>query len=117
MAMSDLTKRFRHVENSWAGLRRLGCGYSNYGTGSPAEGNGNWLQDGSSKTGRQAPTSRKRCLGNKANGFYATLRRRKHLVQQHSFSEWNSYDMLASFWDAAGNRTDGVTLTGPRSTS
>jgi MYXO-CTERM domain-containing protein len=99
------------VENSWA----FGCGYSNYGTGRPADGNGNGFKMGSSKTGVRHLVQNNVAWGNKANGFYANHSAGGNTWYNNtSFQNGTQYDMLASSWDAAGNRTDGVTLTGTK---
>jgi MYXO-CTERM domain-containing protein len=99
------------VENSWA----FGCGYSNYGTGRPADGNGNGFKMGSSKTGVRHLVQNNVAWGNKANGLYANHSAGGNTWYNNtSFQNGTQYDMLASSWDAAGNRTDGVTLTGTK---
>ena len=99
------------VENSWA----FGCGYSNYGTGRPADGNGNGFKMGSSKTGIRHLVQNNVAWGNKANGFYANHSSGGNTWYNNtSFQNGTQFNMLASTWDSAGNRTDGVTLTGTK---
>jgi hypothetical protein len=98
------------IENSWA----MANGYINSGTGRPAAGNSNGFKVGSSKTGirhvRQSVA-----FGNRANGFYANHSSGGNdWYNNTSYSNGTQYNLLASTWDAAGNRTDGVTLTGAR---
>jgi MYXO-CTERM domain-containing protein len=99
------------VENSWA----FGCGYSNYGTGRPADGNGNGFKMGSSKNGVRHLVQNNVAWGNKASGFYANHSAGGNTWYNNtSFQNGTQFNMLASSWDSAGNRTDGVTLTGTK---
>jgi len=99
------------VENSWA----FGCGYSNYGTGRPADGNGNGFKMGSSKNGVRHLVQNNVAWGNKASGFYANHSAGGNTWYNNtSFQNGTQFNMLASTWDSAGNRTDGVTLTGTK---
>jgi hypothetical protein len=99
------------VENSWA----FGCGYSNYGTGRPADGNGNGFKMGSSKTGVRHLVQNNVAWGNKASGFYANHSAGGNTWYNNtSFQNGTQFNMLASTWDASDNRTDGVTLTGAK---
>jgi MYXO-CTERM domain-containing protein len=98
------------VENSWA----FGCGYSNYGAGRPADGNGNGFKMGSSKTGIRHLVQNNVAWGNKANGFYANHSAGGNTWYNNtSFQNGTQYDMLASSWNG-DVRTDGVTLTGTK---
>jgi MYXO-CTERM domain-containing protein len=99
------------IENSWA----MGCGYANYGTYSPTSGNGNGFKMGSSKTGIRHLIQNNVAWKNKANGFYANHSSGGNTWYNNtSFQNGTQYNMLASTWDAAGNRTDGVILTGTK---
>jgi MYXO-CTERM domain-containing protein len=99
------------VENSWA----FGCGFATYGTYSPSSGNGNGFKMGSSKTGVRHLVQNNVAWKNKANGFYANHSAGGNTWYNNtSFQNGTNYDMLASSWDAAGNRTDGVILTGTK---
>ena len=99
------------VENSWA----FGCGYSNYGTGRPADGNGNGFKMGSSKNGVRHLVQNNVAWGNKASGFYANHSAGGNTWYNNtSFQNGTQFNMLASTWDSAGNRTDGVTLSGAK---
>jgi MYXO-CTERM domain-containing protein len=99
------------VENSWA----MGCGYANYGTYSPTSGNGNGFKMGSSKTGVRHTVQNNVAWKNKANGFYANHSAGGNTWYNNtSFQNGTQFNMLASSWDAAGNRTDGVILTGTK---
>jgi MYXO-CTERM domain-containing protein len=99
------------VENSWA----FGCGFATYGTYSPSSGNGNGFKMGSSKTGVRHLVQNNVAWKNKANGFYANHSAGGNTWYNNtSFQNGTQYDMLASSWDAAGNRTDGVILTGTK---
>jgi len=70
---------------------------------------------GSSKTGVRHLVQNNVAWGNKANGFYANHSAGGNTWYNNtSFQNGTQYDMLASSWDAAGNRTDGVTLTGTK---
>jgi len=100
------------IENSWA----LGNGFSNYGAGKPADGNGNGFKIGSSKTGIRHLVQNNVAWGNKANGFYANHSSGGNTWYNNtSFQNGTQFNMLASTWSApngGGTRTDGVTLTG-----
>jgi MYXO-CTERM domain-containing protein len=97
------------TENSWA----MGNGYINSGTERGANGNG--FKIGSSKTGIRHVVRNCLAWGNPASGFYAN-----HSAGGNDWFNNTAYDngtqfnMLASTWDADGNRTDGVTLTGDK---
>ncbi len=99
------------VENSWA----YGNGYTNSGQSHPPSGNGNGFKIGSSKTGIRHVIRNNVAWGNRASGFYAN-----HSAGGNDWFNNTSYDngtqfnMLASSWDAQGNRTDGVTLKGDK---
>jgi MYXO-CTERM domain-containing protein len=100
------------IENSWA----FGNGFSNYGAGKPADGNGNGFKIGSSKTGIRHLVQNNVAWGNKANGFYANHSSGGNTWYNNtSFQNGTQFNMLASTWSApngGGTRTDGVTLTG-----
>jgi MYXO-CTERM domain-containing protein len=100
------------IENSWA----FGNGFSNYGAGKPAAGNGNGFKIGSSKTGIRHLVQNNVAWGNKANGFYANHSSGGNTWYNNtSFQNGTQFNMLASTWSApngGGTRTDGVTLTG-----
>jgi MYXO-CTERM domain-containing protein len=99
------------VENSWA----FGCGYATYGTYSPSSGNGNGFKMGSSKTGIRHLVQNNVAWKNKASGFYANHSSGGNTWYNNtSFQNGTQFNMLASTWDSAGNRTDGVTLTGTK---
>ncbi len=99
------------VENSWA----MGNGYINSGTGRPADGNGNGFKAGSSKTGIRHVVKNCVAWGNRASGFYANHSSGGNdWFNNTSYDNGTQYNMLASTWDAAGNRTDGVVLTGDK---
>jgi MYXO-CTERM domain-containing protein len=99
------------VENSWA----FGCGYATYGTYSPSSGNGNGFKMGSSKTGIRHLVQNNVAWKNKASGFYANHSAGGNTWYNNtSFQNGTQFNMLASTWDSAGNRTDGVTLTGTK---
>lgn len=95
------------VENSWA----MGHGYINSGTGTA--GNGNGFKIGSSKTGIRHVVTNCVAWGNRASGFYANHSSGGNdWFNNTSYDNGTQFNMLASTWDAAGNRTDGVILMG-----
>jgi MYXO-CTERM domain-containing protein len=100
------------IENSWS----FGNGFSNYGAGRPADGNGNGFKIGSSKTGIRHLVQNNVAWGNKANGFYANHSSGGNTWYNNTaFQNGTNFNMLASTWSApngGGTRTDGVTLTG-----
>ena len=102
------------IENSWA----FGNGFSNYGAGRPADGNGNGFKIGSSKTGIRHLVQNNVAWGNKANGFYANHSSGGNTWYNNTaFQNGTNFNMLASTWSApngGGTRTDGVTLTGAK---
>ena len=99
------------IENSWA----FGNGFASYGTYSPTSGNGNGFKMGSSKTGIRHLVQNNVAWKNKANGFYANHSSGGNTWYNNtSFQNGTQYNMLASTWDAADNRTDGVILTGTK---
>jgi MYXO-CTERM domain-containing protein len=102
------------IENSWA----FGAGFSNYGAGRPAAGNGNGFKIGSSKTGIRHLVQNNVAWGNKANGFYANHSSGGNTWYNNTaFQNGTNFNMLASTWSApngGGTRTDGVTLTGAK---
>jgi MYXO-CTERM domain-containing protein len=99
------------VEYSWA----FGNGLANFGTYKPTSGNGNGFKMGSSKTGVRHLVQKNVAWKNQANGFYANHSAGGNTWYNNtSFQNGTQYNLLASSWDAAGNRTDGVTLTGTK---
>jgi len=99
------------IEGSWA----FGNGFATYGTYSPTSGNGNGFKMGSSKTGIRHLIQNNVAWKNKANGFYANHSSGGNTWYNNtSFQNGTQFNMLASTWDAAGNRTDGVILTGTK---
>jgi hypothetical protein len=99
------------IENSWA----FGNGFATYGTYSPTSGNGNGFKMGSSKTGIRHLVQNNVAWKNKANGFYANHSAGGNTWYNNTaFQNGTNFNMLASTWDAAGNRTDGVILTGTK---
>jgi len=102
------------IENSWA----FGSGFSNYGAGRPADGNGNGFKIGSSKTGIRHLVQNNVAWGCKASGFYANHSSGGNTWYNNtSFQNGTQFNMLASTWSApngGGTRTDGVTLTGAK---
>jgi hypothetical protein len=102
------------IENSWA----FGNGFSNYGAGRPADGNGNGFKIGSSKTGIRHLVQNNVAWGNKANGFYANHSSGGNTWYNNTaFQNGTNFNMLASTWSApngGGTRTDGVKLTGDK---
>lgn len=99
------------VENSWA----MANGYIDSGTGRPADGNGNGFKIGSSKTGIRHVVRNSVAWGNRASGFYANHSAGGNdWFNNTSYRNGTQFNMLASSWDAQGNRTDGVVLTGDK---
>jgi Right handed beta helix region/Protein of unknown function (DUF1565) len=102
------------IENSWA----FGSGFSNYGAGRPADGNGNGFKIGSSKTGIRHLVQNNVAWGCKASGFYANHSSGGNTWYNNtSFQNGTQFNMLASTWSApngGGTRTDGVKLTGDK---
>ncbi len=97
------------TENSWA----MGNGYINSGTARGANGNG--FKIGSSKTGIRHIVRNCLAWGNPAAGFYANHSSGGNdWFNNTAYDNGTQFNMLASTWDAAGNRTDGVTLTGDK---
>jgi hypothetical protein len=97
------------VENSWA----MGHGYINSGTGQA--GNGNGFKIGSSKTGIRHIVRNNVAWGNRASGFYANHSAGGNdWLNNTSYDNGTQFNLLASSWDANGNRTDGVILTGDK---
>src|SRR5262245_45488796 len=97
------------IESSWA----MGSGYINSGTGRGSNGNG--FKIGSSKTGIRHVVRNCLAWGNAASGFYANHSSGGNdWYNNTSYNNGTQFNMLASTWDAAGNRTDGVTLTGDK---
>jgi hypothetical protein len=78
-------------------------------------GNGNGFKIGSSKTGIRHIVRNNVAWKNKAAGFYANHSSGGNTwLNNTSYMNQTQYNMLASTWDAAGNRTDGVILTGDK---
>ena len=99
------------IENSYA----MGHGYAYYGTFSPKDGNGNGFKAGSSKTGIRHTIRQCYAWKNKAGGFYANHSAGGNdWFNNTSYSNGSQFNMWASSWDAAGNRTDGVILKGDK---
>lgn len=99
------------VENSMA----MGNGWANYGTTRPRDGNGNGFKAGSSKTGIRHIIRQCVAWKNRASGFYANHSSGGNdWFNNTSYENGTQYNMLASTWDADGNRTDGVLLTGDK---
>ena len=97
------------TENSWA----MGNGYINSGTARGANGNG--FKIGSSKTGIRHVVRNCLAWGNPASGFYANHSSGGNdWFNNTAYDNGTQFNMLASTWDADGNRTDGVTLTGDK---
>jgi len=98
------------IENSWA----MGHGWANYGTVHPKNANGNGFKAGSSQTGSGRHTI-KNCVAwkNYSAGFYANHSSvGNYWYNNTAYSNGTAFNMWASSWDASGNRTDGVILTG-----
>jgi hypothetical protein len=82
------------------------------GNGRGADGNGNGFKIGSSKTGIRHIVRNNVAWKNKAAGFYANHSSGGNTwLNNTSYMNGTQYNMLASTWDAGGNRTDGVILT------
>lgn len=97
------------VENCFT----MGHGYVNYGT--ERAGNGNGFKIGSSKTGIRHIVKNCAAWKNRASGFYANHSSGGNTWYNNtSYSNGTQYNMWASTWDANGNRTDGVILTGSK---
>lgn len=95
------------VEDSWA----YGHGYIDSGNGTA--GNGNGFKIGSSKTGIRHVVRNCLAWGNRASGFYANHSSGGNdWFNNTSYDNGTQFNMLASTWDANGNRTDGVILMG-----
>src|SRR5262245_50510374 len=83
--------------------------------GRGADGNGNGFKMGSSKTGIRHIVRNNVAWKNKSAGFYANHSSGGNTwLNNTSYMNGTQYNMLASTWDAAGNRTDGVVLTGDK---
>lgn len=96
------------IENSWA----FRNGYINSGAGRPADGNGTGFKVGSSKTGIRHVVRQNLAWANRANGFYANHSScGNDWFNNTAYNNGTQYNLWASTWDAAGNRTDGVVLT------
>jgi MYXO-CTERM domain-containing protein len=91
------------VEHNWAISIGLGGG------------NGNGFKMGSSKTGIRHIVQNNVAWKCKASGFYANHSSGgNNWYNNTSYNNGTQYNMLASTWDSAGNRTDGVTLSGSK---
>ncbi len=94
------------VEGSWAVMN----GFSNGGTGMPADGNGNGFKMGSSETGIRHIVQNNVAWKNKAAGFYANHSTGgNNWYNNTSFMNGTQYNMLAS---PAGDPNTTITLTG-----
>jgi hypothetical protein len=94
------------VENSWA----MGNGYANYGTTSPASGNGNGFKMGSSATGVRHLVQNNLAWRNKAAGFYANHSSGGNTWYNNtSYNNGTQYNMLAS---PSGDPNTTIILTG-----
>ena len=92
------------VENSFA----TGCGYG-------SSGNGNGFKMGSSKTGIRHIVQNNVAWKNAASGFYANHSTGgNNWYNNTSYSNGTQYNMLASSFDASGNVTGTITLTGSK---
>jgi hypothetical protein len=99
------------IENSWA----MGNGWANYGTHRPADGNGNGFKAGSSKTGIRHIIRNSVAWKNRASGFYANHSSGGNdWINNTAYANGTAFNLWASTWDAQGNRTDGVVLTGDK---
>jgi hypothetical protein len=99
------------IEDSWA----YACGYINSGASRPADGNGNGFKAGSSKTGIRHTVRRCVAWKNYASGFYANHSAGGNTWENNTaWQNGTAFNLLASSWDTAGNRTDGVVLTGDK---
>jgi hypothetical protein len=99
------------VEHSWA----MGSGYINSGTARSPQGNGAGFKIGSSKTGIRHVVRNNLAWGNRSQGFYANHSAGGNdWFNNTAYNNGVQYDLLASSWDANGNRTDGVILTGDK---
>jgi len=91
------------VENSWA----TGCGIGG--------GNGNGFKMGSSKTGIRHTVQNNVSWKNSASGFYANHSTGgNNWYNNTSYSNGTQFNLLASSFDASGNVTGTITLTGPK---
>ena len=99
------------VENSWAYMQ----GYANSGTKRPGSGNGNGFKAGSSQTGIRHTLRNCVAWKNGAAGFYANHSSGgNNWYNNTSYNNGVQFNLLASTWDASGNRTDGVVLSGSK---
>lgn len=99
------------VENCWAYMH----GYANSGTKRPGSGNGNGFKAGSSQTGIRHTIRNSVAWKNAAAGFYANHSSGGNdWFNNTSYNNGVQFNLLASTWDASGNRTDGVVLTGSK---
>jgi hypothetical protein len=99
------------IENCWA----MGCGLANYGTTRPADGNGNGIKAGSSKTGIRHIIRNCVSWKNKAAGFYANHSGGGNTWYNNtSYSNGTQFNLLASSWSGDTRTGDGVTLTGTK---
>lgn len=99
------------IEHSWA----FRNGYINSGAARPADGNGTGFKVGSSKTGIRHIVRSNLAWANRASGFYANHSScGNDWFNNTSYNNGTQFNLLASTWNAAGNRTDGVVLTGAK---
>lgn len=99
------------IENSFA----MGNGLAKYGTYKPSSGNGNGFKAGSSKTGIRHIIRNSVAWKNRASGFYANHSSGGNdWINNTSYANGTSFNLWASTWDAEGNRTDGIILTGTK---
>ncbi|HYQ02479.1 MAG TPA: right-handed parallel beta-helix repeat-containing protein [Polyangiaceae bacterium] len=94
------------IENSWA----ISNGYSNGGSGKPADGNGNGFKAGSSDTGIRHILQHNVAWKNRAAGFYANHSSGGNTwLNNTSYMNAVQYNMLAS---PAGDSGTTITLSG-----
>lgn len=99
------------VENSWG----MANGYINSGSARPADGSGAGFKIGSTKNGIRHLIHHNLAWGNRSQGFYANHSSGgSDWFNNTAYNNGVQFDMLASTWDASGNRTDGVILTGSK---
>ncbi|HEX7597843.1 MAG TPA: right-handed parallel beta-helix repeat-containing protein, partial [Polyangia bacterium] len=99
------------IENSFA----IQCGYANGGATSPSSGNGNGFKIGSSQNGIRHIVRNNVAWKNKAAGFYANHSTGGNTWYNNtSYMNGSQYNMLASSFDASGNVTGTITLSGSK---
>jgi hypothetical protein len=101
-----------HVEHSFAAQN----GYTNGGSGSPAQGNGNGFKMGSSQVSAcRHLIENNVAWKNKAAGFYANHSSGGNTWYNNtSYMNSVQYNMLASSFDANGNITGTIVLSGSK---